>query len=133
MELKREKSDRPLWLILLPCHFLLLFALLPADLLEPFLRHATRNVSALSSIGAAAVIPPHALSATAFVAPTLAVAVALVSPLHTRPVCRIARRVAWIAMLSFRGIDIIRSGFVSDYVVWMALGLGLIAAVFYPS
>jgi hypothetical protein len=34
-------------------------------------------------------------------------------------------------MLPFQSIEMLHSGFVTDYVVWMALGLGAIAVMFY--
>ncbi|HVW54459.1 MAG TPA: proton-conducting transporter membrane subunit [Rhizobiaceae bacterium] len=130
-EREREKSDRPLWLMLLPCCLLLALALLPADLLEPFLRRAARTLLASSNMDAAATAAlRQTLPASAFLAPGLAVGLAFLSLMRRRPVSRIARAAARLEMLPFRGLDILHSGFVTDYVVWMALGLGAIAMVF---
>ncbi|MGN6582796.1 MAG: complex I subunit 5 family protein [Rhizobiaceae bacterium] len=132
-EREREKSDRPLWLMLLPCCLLLVLALLPANLLEPFLRRAARNLLTASNMHPAVMngAPPDALTPSAFLTPGLAVALALLSILRLRPVGRFARFAARLETLPFRVLHILHSGLVTDYVMWMALGLSAIAMVFY--
>lgn len=120
-EREREKGDRPLWLMLLPCVVFLAIALLPTNLAESFVhRAATGLVTHLTT---------HEGGGTLAAAITFALTLLIpaASLLRRRPTSRTARVAAEIETAPFQALHILHSGRVTDYVVWMMVGLAVLA------
>ncbi|HET7307569.1 MAG TPA: proton-conducting transporter membrane subunit [Gammaproteobacteria bacterium] len=122
-EREREQRDRPLWLMLLPCVVLLAIALLPPSLVESFTHHAAEGLVSATS--------PSAGGGTLIAAITFALTIAIpaVSLLRKRATRRLARVVSDIEKAPFRALQTLHSGRVTDYVVWMMVGLATLAAL----
>ncbi len=120
-EREREKGDRPLWLMLVPCVVLLAIALLPADLARAFVEHASTDL-------VAGTLPSATSDVTATV---LIFALTLLIPaaslLRHRPTRKPARIAAEIETAPFQWLQILHSGRVTDYVAWMMVGLAVLA------
>ena len=120
-EREREKGDRPLWLMLLPCVVFLAISLLPTDLAESFVHSA--------ATGLVARVIPHEGGGTLAAAITFALTILIpaASLLRRRPTSRPARVAAEIETAPFQALHILHSGRVTDYVVWMMVGLAVLA------
>ena len=122
-EREREKGDRPLWLMLLPCVVMLAIALLPADLAASFVHRAATGLVAHPAThegdGALA-------AALTF---TLTLLIPAASLLRRRPTRRFARRASEIETAPFHALHLLHSGRVTDYVVWMMVGLAVLAGL----
>ncbi|MGH8189874.1 MAG: complex I subunit 5 family protein [Rhodanobacteraceae bacterium] len=122
-EREREKGDRPLWLMLLPCAVMLGIALLPSGLAGSFIRRAAAAlVSGRSSPSGGAEI------ATAITF-ALTILIPAASLLRQRPTRKLARLAAGVEAAPFKALQILHSGRVTDYVVWMMVGLAVLAGV----
>ncbi|GGE00037.1 hypothetical protein GCM10011390_18550 [Aureimonas endophytica] len=126
-ERETEKANRPLWLMLLPCAFVLALALVPPALVEPFLGRAAPRLLAPDQAGEV-LLPPAELSLAGIAPFVLMLALTGASLLRRRPVTPLARRLAKLERRPFQALQAVHSGMVGDYVAWMMLGLGLIAA-----
>ncbi|HET8553246.1 MAG TPA: proton-conducting transporter membrane subunit [Rhodanobacteraceae bacterium] len=120
-EREREKGNRPLWLMLLPCMVLLAIALLPADLVESFLHHAA------TGLVPGKFPPPKSGMLLAAITFALTILIPAASLLRRRPTRWIARRIARFEAAPFKAMQILHSGRVTDYVVWMMVGLAVLA------
>lgn len=120
-EREREKGNRPLWLMLLPCAVMLAIALLPADLAKSFLHRAARGLvpGAFPSSKSGMLV-----AATTF---ALTILIPAASLLRRRPTSRVARLVAGVEAAPFKAMQILHSGRVTDYVAWMMVGLAVLA------
>jgi multicomponent Na+:H+ antiporter subunit D len=120
-EREREQQDRPLWLMLLPCAALLAIALLPPGLVEAFThRAATGLVNAAST-------PPGGGTLIAGITFALTVLIPAVSLLRRRATRQLARLASKIERMPFRALQSLHSGRITDYVVWMMVGLAALA------
>lgn len=120
-EREHEKGNRPLWLMLLPCAVLLMIALLPADLVKSFLHHAA------AGLVPGQFPPPQSDMLEAAMTFALTIIIPAISLLRRRPTRWIARRMAGIEAVPFKAMQILHSGRVTDYVVWMMVGLAVLA------
>ena len=112
----REKNVRPLWLMLLPCAAMLALAVIPGNLLLPFL--ATAAVRLVVPLGhASTTLPAAAVSLRSFAPAALMVALVSVTLLRERPTRPLARRLFYVELLPFRGLQFLHNGLVGDYVV----------------
>jgi multicomponent Na+:H+ antiporter subunit D len=120
-----EKADRPLWLMLAPCIFLLLLALIPAE--------TARHVAAIA-VGFYPALTPGDLEASGaewlpWLSIFLAIAIAASELLRDRfPRRFLIMRDAALAPI-FYGLRTLHTGLVSDYVVWLMLGIAGFACV----
>ncbi|HET8551944.1 MAG TPA: proton-conducting transporter membrane subunit [Gammaproteobacteria bacterium] len=122
-EREREQQDRPLWLMLLPCVVLLAIALLPPGLVESFTHDAaTGLISKTAEPSGGGTI----MTAIAFALTILIPAASLLRQRATRRWARVAAR---IETLPFRALHRLHSGRVTDYIVWMMVGLAVMASV----
>ncbi len=125
-EREREKDDRPLWLMLVPCVALLAIALIPGKLLTPFLSEAAaRMVDPLAPPHAQAASSPPALISYAPI--VLTIAFFLLSLFRYRPTAAISRKLLRLELLPFRALQFLHSGVVGDYIAWMMLGVAALA------
>jgi multicomponent Na+:H+ antiporter subunit D len=120
-EREREKGDRPLWLMLLPCVVMLAIAVLPTSLAESFVHSA--------ATGLVSRVIPHEGGGTLAAAITFALTILIpaASLLRGRAMSRGARLAAEAEMAPFRALQVLHSGRVTDYVVWMMVGLAVLA------
>lgn len=122
-EREREQGDRPLWLMLLPCVVLLAVALLPASLAESFTHRAAMGlISATSAPSGSGAL----MSAISF---ALTIAIPAASLLRRRATRRWARLASGIGAMPFRALEKLHSGRVTDYVVWMMVGLAVLSVL----
>lgn len=122
-EREQEQGNRPLWLMLLPCVVLLAVALLPTSLAESFThRAATGLVSAPAAPSGGGTL----MSAITF---ALTIAIPAASLLRRRATRRWARLASEIEAMPLRALEILHSGRVTDYVVWMTVGLAVLAVL----
>ncbi|HET7570242.1 MAG TPA: proton-conducting transporter membrane subunit [Gammaproteobacteria bacterium] len=122
-EREREQQDRPLWLMLLPCVVMLAIALLPASLAGSFTHQAATalvSTTPTPSEGGAVV------SAIIF---ALTILIPAASLLRRRATHRLARLAAGIEAMPLRALQTLHSGRVTDYVVWMMVGLATLAGL----
>jgi multicomponent Na+:H+ antiporter subunit D len=122
---EREVADRPLSLMLAPCIFLLLLALIPGETVRHFAANAVRFYPALA---------PGDLEASGaewlpWLSVFLAIAIAASELLRDRFPRRVL--VARDAVLSpiFYGVRSLHTGLVGDYVAWLMLGIAGFACV----
>ncbi len=120
-EREREKGNRPMWLMLLPCLVLLLAALLPARPAAPFLHHAA------AALVPGGLPPPKDGTLVTMTTFALTLLVPAASLLRRRPTRHVARRMAKIEMAPFKAMQTLHSGRVTDYVAWMMVGLAILA------
>jgi multicomponent Na+:H+ antiporter subunit D len=127
-EAEQAEADRPLWLMMVPCVILLILALFPGDLA------AKAGMAAAAGFGreGSAVAPAAAatLSEALPVAATLlAIALAAFDLFRDRLPAFLPRLVDRAAWPVFRGLGVLHSGLVGDYVAWIVVGLGGFAVV----
>lgn len=131
-EREREKGDRPLWLMLLPCAVMLAIAVVPTSLVAPFVSHAAAQLLN-PTMHAAGELPSDRVSPTSLATLGLTLALVVMSLLRVRPVSRIGRRAARAEALPFNALRHLHSGLVADYVSWMAIGLALLASLLWKT
>ncbi|UMY17364.1 NADH-quinone oxidoreductase subunit E [Methylobacterium organophilum] len=125
-EAEREKADRPLWLMLSPCLFLLAVALaVPAGPVERLARDA---VPAFAHAGGATVTAAEAAPWLPWLSVVLALVVAGYDLSRAHLPAGLTGGLRRTASLPNRILEAAHSGLVGDYVTWLALGLALIAA-----
>ncbi|MGH8115696.1 MAG: complex I subunit 5 family protein [Rhodanobacteraceae bacterium] len=122
-ERAREKGDRPVWLMLLPCVGMLAIALLPSELAGAFMRRAAEGLVAGTPSAAGA----GTLAAMLTIALTILLPAA--SLLRRRPTRRLARILAKIETAPFQALQDLHSGRVTDYLVWTMVGLAVLAGL----
>jgi multicomponent Na+:H+ antiporter subunit D len=126
-EREREKDHRPLALMLSPAAIMILLALIPGKLLTPFLDQADARLMQPLQDGRSP-MPEPGLSLLSFAPIALTLVLFVASVVRRRPTRRIARKLFWLELLPFRGLQFVHSGLVGDYVVWMVVGLAGLAA-----
>lgn len=126
-EREREKGDRPLLLMLLPCVIMSIVALVPGKLFDPFLDHAGAQLMQPLHVGNVPT-PEPGLSAISFAPMVLTLLLFAVALIRQRPTRRVARRLVRLELLPVRGLQFIHSGLVGDYVIWMVVGLAILTA-----
>ena len=124
----REKDDRPLWLMLLPCILLLVIALVPGSLLMPFLSEAAGRLIAPNGS-----VPPgstaHVTKVVSY-APVALTTILLMTALgRQRATAQVSRRLFHAEFLFFRSLQFLHSGIVGDYIVWMMIGVAGLALI----
>ncbi len=125
-EREREPDARPLWLMMLPCTLLLALALIPGDLLRPFVSEAAARMIATGAHGPVPdLVKPASLVAYAPILITIGLAVG--SLFQRRATRAVARKLFAAELLPFRALQFLHSGLVGDYIVWMAVGLAVLA------
>jgi multicomponent Na+:H+ antiporter subunit D len=118
-EEEREVADRPLWLMLAPCVFLLALALIPGE--------TARHVAAIA-VGFYPALAPGGLEAGGaewlpWLSLFLTVALAASELLRDRfPKGVLVARDAMLRPI-FYGVRALHTGLVGDYVVWLMLGI----------
>jgi multicomponent Na+:H+ antiporter subunit D len=122
-EREREKGDRRLWLMLLPCVVLLAIALLPSELAGSFVHRAAAGLVAVASTTEGGGMLAAAITFA------LTILIPALSLLRRRPLRRFARLAAQIETAPFRALQTLHSGRVTDYVVWMMVGLAVLAGL----
>ncbi len=122
-EREREQGDRPLWLMLLPCALLLAIALLPSDPAGGFIRRAATGLVTVASA------PAGGGTLVAGLAFALTILLPAASLLRRRATRRLARAMARMEAAPFHALQDLHSGRVADYVVWMMVGLALLAGL----
>jgi multicomponent Na+:H+ antiporter subunit D len=123
---QREKNNRGLALMLVPCVGLLAVAVVPGWLVTPFLGTAgARLIDPFGGVAAPMPLPPISILTFAPIAVTLALL--LFALLRERPTRSLARNLFRLELLPFRGMQFLHSGLVGDYVAWMLIGLAALA------
>ncbi len=122
-EREREKGDRPLSLMLLPCVVLLAIALLPSELAGSFVHRAAAGLVAVASTTEGGGMLAAAITFA------LTILIPALSLLRRRALRRFARLAAQIETAPFRALQTLHSGRVTDYVVWMMVGLAVLAGL----
>ena len=118
-EREQETSARSLVLMLTPVAALLLLALVPSDMVRPWLARATATF-----VGTRHVALPNAPSGFAALAPLgLMLLIVTWSLLRQRPTRAWARTLAAVAQAPVRSLQALHSGIVTDYVAWWLLGI----------
>jgi multicomponent Na+:H+ antiporter subunit D len=121
-ERERERSGRPLWLMLAPCATLLAIDCIPAALLKPFLSDAAASlVDPLAPVRTQWPVPSHPL--VSYMPIGLTVVLFLISLCRQRPTAAISRKLYRAESSAFQALQFVHSGIVCDYAVWMILGL----------
>jgi multicomponent Na+:H+ antiporter subunit D len=124
-----EKNVRPLGLMLLPCAAMLALAVVPGNLLLPFF--ATGAARLINPLGqASTTVPLAAISLKSFAPTALMLALVSVALLRERATSLLARRLFYVELLPFRGLQFLHSGLVGDYVVWTIVGVTTLS-IFY--
>ena len=124
-EWQHERNNRPLTLMLAPCIGLLAVAVIPGQLVLPFLGTAgARLIDPFGAAGAPLTLPP--ISIVTFVPVVLTLALVLFALLRERPTRPLARRLFWLELLPARGMQFLHSGLVGDYIAWMTLGVAVL-------
>ena len=124
-EPEEEKSDRPLWLMMLPCVVLLVLAVGAGWAAQPFIDHA---VGSFLGHGAARSASPGVAHAfVPWLSLGLAVAVAGYDLLRFRLPGAMNHGVTLGLQPFHRVLEAWHSGLVGDYVAWVVVGLGLFA------
>ncbi len=124
---EREKADRPLWLMLAPCIVLLAIDLLvPAHLAENW---AARVAPQFAGLAAPVVLPaPGAWDAAEpWLALSGVVLTAALALFRERLPKALPAAADGLLKPVFVGLDRLHTGVVNDYVVWMALGIAMLA------
>ncbi len=141
-EREREKSDRPLWLMLLPTALLLLLALGGAEAAGAFAGQAAAafmHPDTAALLGPGAAVPPSPPVAPAPDPPTtalpwlatgLALAIAAFELTRRRLPGRLVRGFDWVTRPPLDVLRTLHSGRVGDYVAWLAVGVALFALAF---
>ena len=125
-EREREKDDRPLWLMLLPCFALLVLAFVPGSLVLPFVERAIPAL--LDPFGHAAAVPaPEERAIESYAPIVLTVCLFALASVRQRATRPLSRTIFKAETLAFRGLQFLHSGLVGDYVVWMIVGLAALA------
>ena len=124
---EQEKADRPLWLMLAPCIVLLTIdMLLPADVAEGLGPRALPQFAHLA--GSIAVPEPTAWSeAEPWLALFGTAATAGLALFRDRLPHALATSADGLLKPLFEGLNRLHSGVVNDYVVWLALGIAMLA------
>jgi multicomponent Na+:H+ antiporter subunit D len=124
-EREREKGNRPLWRMLLPCSARLLIALAPGELAKPFLGDAAANLIGLQPHDPLPALPTAGVTAT-YGPVLLTLGIVLSSILRQRPTRAISRRLYRLELLPFRILQFLHCGLIGDYVVWIIVGLAIL-------
>jgi multicomponent Na+:H+ antiporter subunit D len=119
---EQEKANRPLWLMLAPCLLLLALALLPGDLAEKF-AGASVGLFAPTLAGSGAGALPEPSATFSWISVGLAVAIAAFDLGRDRLPRMAVAAADKLGRPAYRGLGVLHSGLVGDYVVWIAVGL----------
>ena len=129
-EQEQEQSDRPLWLMLLPCATLLALALVGPPLVEQFASRAVGPFTGAPNPIATSAPLTAPRDALAWITVTLAVVVAGYD-LSRQHLPRLATGAAKAAFQPLqRLLEAWHSGLVGDYVAWIVFGLAAIVGWF---
>ena len=126
-EREREKGNRPLLLMLLPCVIMSIVALVPGKLFKPFVDHAEVQLMQPLHVGSVST-PEPSLSALSFAPIILTLALFAFALIRQRATRSVARKLFRLELLPFRGLQFIHSGLVGDYVIWMVVGVAILEA-----
>lgn len=125
-EEEREKANRPLPLMLGCAAVPLILVLAGAHRLDDW---AERAAAQMGAPAIAASVPD--ITAPAWIAVTLAVAMASLDLLRRRLPGPIATVYARVAGPVASGLDVLHSGAIGDYVAWLTAGIALFSAAFW--
>jgi multicomponent Na+:H+ antiporter subunit D len=123
-EAEQAEADRPLWLMMVPCIVLLVIALLPGDLASKAGAVAAAGFGHEGTATAATVTPAKWSELPPSLAVLAAIAIAAFDLLRDRLPRFLPRSVDRVAEPLFRGLGVVHSGLVGDYVAWIVVGLG---------
>ncbi|HEY1794694.1 MAG TPA: proton-conducting transporter membrane subunit [Stellaceae bacterium] len=128
-EAEKAEADRPLWLMMAPCIVLLVIAVLPGDLATKAGVAAAAGFGHEGAASAAAVTPDKWSELPPSLAVLAAIAIAAFDLFRDRLPRFLPRSVDRVAEPLFRGLGVLHSGLVGDYVAWIVVGLGGFAVV----
>ncbi len=126
-ERDHEGADRPLWLMLAPCLSLLLLALTPAGIVQPWVEAMAPRL-ADPDRAVAPPLPPADMSRASIATFAATLLIFGLSLARTRPTSPWRRRLRTARAWPIRALQAAHSGLVADYVTWLAVGLALLAA-----
>lgn len=120
---EREKTDRPLWLMLAPCALLLALSLLRFKHLEGIVAQAAWTLGHGTDQPGDAATLSSASPAFAWASTISAVLIATISLFQERLPGRSGHVLAYPARRALKSVEVLHSGFIGDYVLWIALGV----------
>ncbi|HEX3881033.1 MAG TPA: proton-conducting transporter membrane subunit [Stellaceae bacterium] len=123
-EAEQKEADRPLWLMMTPCVALLVLALLPGHLAAKAGLAAAAGFGHEGLASAAGITAVKLSEAPPIAATLLAIAIAAFDLARDRLPPLLYRSTDRAAGPLFRGLGVLHSGLVGDYVAWICLGLG---------
>ncbi|HLH91981.1 MAG TPA: proton-conducting transporter membrane subunit [Xanthobacteraceae bacterium] len=126
-ERERERDERPLWLMLLPCAALLAMALAQGAAIDRFIGFAAPRLIDPAA-DASAPVAAHS-SPTSYLPIALTLVLALLSAVRRRPVRPFPRSLVRLELFPFRALRFLHSGLVADYVAWMIVGFAILAGM----
>ncbi|MBV8973241.1 MAG: NADH dehydrogenase [Sphingomonadaceae bacterium] len=121
-EREQEASSRSTALMLTPVAALLALALVPGEVVRPWLAAATAGF-----MRAPVVLPTERLDAAAFAPLALTLTIVGASLVRQRPVRAVSRAAVRIATAPARALQALHSGISTDYVAWWLLGVAALA------
>ena len=125
---EREKTDRPLAVMLAPVFILLLLAITPADLIKELAPSAARLFAGKAATASLAGTPGAPSTMLPWISTGLAGLVAAWALGRSRLPKIVTRTLDAVIRPIFTWFDVLHSGLVGDYVAWMMVGLSVFAA-----
>jgi len=123
---EQEKANRPLWLMMIPCGLLLALALIPGDVAAKIGIDAAQTFGGASPAGPRPALPSALLS---WISTAVTVGLASYDLLRHRLPEAMAQAISVVSRAPVHALTKLHTGLVSDYVIWIAVGLGCFSVV----